>query len=111
MKIRMVILFLFVLSGSGLAEELGLMPPSCIRITESTGDSATIKFEPHGGTSFEAERYYNGKWRPYATRIRTTGTENTVIVPLSENLMNIVHVCAISGTTRVCSSEGVYAKR
>lgn len=107
----MVILFLFALSGPGRAEESGLMPPSCIRITESTGDSATIKFEPHGGTSFEAERYDNGKWKPYATRIRTTGAENTVFVPLSKNLMNIVRVCAIAGTERACSSEGVYAKR
>ncbi len=111
MKIRIVILFLFALSGSGLAEESGLMPPSCIRITESTADSVTIKFEPHGGMSFEAERYYNGKWKPYATRIRTTGAENTVIVPLSKNIMNNIRICAELGESRVCSSEGVYAKR
>ncbi len=111
MKIRIVILFLFALSGSGLAEESGLMPPSCIRITESTADSVTIKFEPHGGMSFEAERYYNGKWSKYKASIITSGEQHSVVVPLSKNLMNIVRVCSISGTTRVCSSEGVYAKR
>lgn len=85
--------------------------PTCIRITESNAAHATIKFEPHGGERFEAERYYNGRWKPYATRIRTTGAENTVIVPLSKNLMNNIRICAETGTTRVCSEEGVYAKR
>lgn len=85
--------------------------PSCIRITESNADHATIQFEPHGGERFEAERYYNGRWKPYSTRIRTTGAENTVIVPLSKSLMNNIRICAEAGTTRVCSEEGVYAKR
>ena len=88
-----------------------LKAPSCIRVISSTATEATIQFEPHGGESFEAERYYGGRWLSFKSNVRTSGTKNSVTVPLSKNLYNMVRICAESGTNRVCSSEGVYAKR
>jgi hypothetical protein len=93
-----------------LAEE-ALKAPSCIRITSSTETEATIQFTPNGGEAFEAERYYNSRWVKYKASIITSGQQHSLTVPLSKNLMNIVRVCAVSGPDRVCSSEGVYAKR
>lgn len=107
-KALSVVLILW--SSVAFAQE-SVLAPSCIRVIASTDTDATIKFEPHGGESFEAERYYGGRWTPYKAKIVTTGEQHTLTVPLSKNLMNIVRVCSISGTTRVCSSEGVYAKR
>ena len=105
-----VLAILFMLVVPVCAQE-ELSAPTCIRVIASTDTDATIKFEPHGGESFEAERYYGGRWTPYKAKIVTTGEQHTLTVPLSKNLMNIVRVCSISGTTRACSSEGVYAKR
>lgn len=88
-----------------------LKPPSCIRIISSTGTEAMIQFEPHGGTSFEAERYVSSKWRSYSTSVKTTGKKSSVIVPLSKSMMNIIRICAEENGVRVCSEEGVHAKR
>ena len=104
------VLILLLCGSAALAQE-ALVAPSCIRVVASTDTDATIKFEPHGGESFEAERYYGGRWTPYKAKIVTTGEKNTLVVPLSRNLMNIVRVCAITGAERMCPSEGVYAKR
>lgn len=104
----LVILFMLVVPVCAQEE---LSAPTCLRVIASTGTDATIKFEPHGGESFEAERYYGGRWTPYKAKIVTTGEKNTLVVPLSRNLMNIVRVCAITGAERMCPSEGVYAKR
>lgn len=101
---------IMLMAVPALAEE-ALKAPSCIRITSSTETEATIQFEPHGGESFEAERYYNSRWTKYKASIITSGQQHSLTVPLSKNLMNIVRVCAISGTERVCSSDGIYAKR
>lgn len=97
-------------SSVAFAQE-AVLAPSCIRVSSSSETTATIQFEPHGGETFEAERYYRGRWTPYKAKIVTTGEQHTLTVPLSKNLMNIVRVCAVSGPDRVCSSEGVYAKR
>lgn len=102
---------LLIMWGSVSFAQESVLAPSCIRVIASTGTDATIKFEPHGGDSFEAERYYNSKWTKYKAAIVTSGQQHSVTVPLSKSLMNIVRVCAIAGTERVCSSEGVYAKR
>lgn len=101
---------LLLLACEAFAQET-MKAPSCIRVTSSTANEATIQFEPHGGEAFEAERYYNGRWTKYKASIITSGQQHSLTVPLSNNLMNIVRVCAISGPDRVCSSEGVYAKR
>lgn len=105
-----IVVLILVMAAPALAQE-ALKAPSCIRITSSTDTEATIQFEPHGGESFEAERYYNSRWTKYKASIITSGQQHSLTVPLSKNLMNIVRVCAISGTERVCSSEGIYAKR
>lgn len=104
------LVILFVLAVPVLAQE-ELSAPTCIRVIASTDTDATIKFEPHGGESFEAERYYGGRWTPYKAKIVTSGEQHSLTVPLSKNLMNIVRVCASYGKTRVCSNEGIYAKR
>ena len=98
-------------SFAQVPEPEALKAPSCIRVTSSTSTEATIQFEPHGGDSFEAERYYGSRWTKYKAAIITSGQQHSLTVPLSKNLMNIVRVCAISGKERFCSSEGVYAKR
>ena len=103
-----LIVCLIALPVSG---EEPLQAPACLRIVTSTDAEATIRFEPKGGESFEAERYYNGKWSKYKASIITSGEQHSVLVPLSKNLMNIVRVCAIRGSERACPSEGVYAKR
>lgn len=108
MSYRFLIIFIMC-ADPVFAEEL--QAPGCLRVVGSTASEATIKFEPRGGDSFEAERYYNGKWTKYKAAIITSGQQHSVTVPLSKNLMNIVRVCAVSGPDRVCSSEGVYAKR
>lgn len=97
-------------SSVAFAQE-AVLAPSCIRVSSSSETTATIKFEPHGGETFEAERYYGGRWVLYKANIITSGEQHSLTVPLSKNLMNIVRVCSISRTTRACSSEGVYAKR
>jgi len=102
---------ILLLCGSAAFAQEALLAPSCIRVIASTDTDATIKFEPHGGESFEAERYYGGRWVSYRASIITSGEKHSLTVPLSKNLMNIVRVCAISGADRVCSSEGIYAKR
>lgn len=107
---KVAILAVILLTGTAFAQE-AMLAPSCIRVLSSTAESATIQFEPHGGEAFEAERYYGGRWVPYKANIITSGEQHSLTVPLSKNLMNIVRVCAISGSDRVCSSEGVYAKR
>lgn len=104
-----ILVLIFFCAVPALAEEL--QAPGCLRVVGSTATEATIKFEPRGGDSFEAERYYNGKWTKYKAAIITSGQQHSVTVPLSKNLMNIVRVCAIAGTERACSSEGIYAKR
>jgi len=109
-RATILVLIAFFLSPSAFAQD-AIEAPSCIRVIASTATEATIKFEPHGGESFEAERYYGSTWTAYKAKIVTTGEQHTVTVPLSKNLMNIVRVCATSGKTRVCSSEGIYAKR
>ena len=98
------------LSVSAFAEDV-VTAPTCIRVSSASETEATIQFEPHGGEAFEAERYYGGRWRTYRASIVTTGQRHSLTVPLSPNLMNIVRVCTISGNERMCSSEGVYAKR
>ena len=105
-----ILLGVLLISAPVLAQE-AMLAPSCIRVSSSTAESATIQFEPHGGSAFEAERYYNSRWIPYKAAIITTGEKHSLTVPLSSNLMNIVRVCAVEGKTRVCSSEGIYAKR
>lgn len=107
---KVAILAVILFTGTAFAQE-AIEAPSCIRIMSSTESEATIKFEPHGGESFEAERYYGGRWVSYRASIITSGEQHSLTVPLSRNLMNIVRVCAISGAERICSSEGVYAKR
>ena len=104
------VLFLFLWGSIALAEE-AVLAPSCIRVSSSSENTATIQFEPHGGSVFEAERYYNGRWMPYRAAILTSGEKHSLTVPLSRSLMNIVRVCAVDGETRVCSREGIYAKR
>lgn len=104
-----ILVLMILCAVPAYAEEL--QAPGCLRVVGSTATEATIKFEPRGGESFEAERYYNGKWTKYKAAIITSGQQHSVTVPLSKSLMNIVRVCAISGAERVCSSEGVYAKR
>ncbi len=106
-----LLIWIVVFCVSAFAQEEEMKAPSCIRITSSTASDATIQFEPHGGETFEAERYYNSKWSKYKAAIVTTGLQHSLTVPLSKNNMNQVRVCAVSGTVRVCSSEGVYAKR
>lgn len=108
---RAITVIVLLLCGTGALAQEDVLAPSCLRVIASTGTDATIKFEPHGGESFEAERYYGGRWTPYKAKIVTTGEKNTLVVPLSRNLMNIVRVCAITGAERMCPSEGVYAKR
>ena len=105
-----IVVFIKLMAVPALAQ-VSMKAPSCIRITSSTESEATIQFEPHGGDAFEAERYYNSRWTKYKASIITSGQQHSLTVPLSKSLMNIVRVCAISGTNRVCSSEGVYAKR
>lgn len=100
-----------VLWGSIAFAQEAVFAPTCIRVSSSSENTATIQFEPHGGSAFEAERYYGGRWVSYRASIITSGEQHSLTVPLSRNLMNIVRVCAISGADRVCSSEGVYAKR
>lgn len=102
---------ILLLCGSAAFAQEALVAPSCIRVIASTDTDATIKFEPHGGESFEAERYYGNRWIPYKAAIITTGEKHSLTVPLSKNLMNIVRVCAVEGKSRICSSDGVYAKR
>lgn len=106
-----VLTVLILFSASLVCAQEVLQSPSCIRISASTLTDATIQFEPHGGDSFEAERYYGGRWIAYKAAIITSGQQHSLTVPLSRNLMNIVRVCAISGTSRICSREGVHAKR
>lgn len=108
MKYRMA-LVLLLLPLPVMAEEA--QAPQCLRVSSSTATEATVRFEPRGGESFEAERYYGGKWVKYKAAIITSGERHSVTVPLSKNLLNIVRVCAISGADRICASEGVYAKR
>lgn len=108
-RVYIVILALLV-AVPALAQET-IKAPSCIRVSSSTETEATIQFTPNGGDAFEAERYYNSRWTKYKASIITSGQQHSLTVPLSKNLMNIVRVCAISGSDRVCSSEGVYAKR
>lgn len=108
---RAITVIVLLLCGTGAFAQEDVLAPSCLRVIASTGTDATIKFEPHGGESFEAERYYGGRWVPYKANIITSGEQHSLTVPLSKNLMNIVRVCASSGKTRVCSSEGIYAKR
>lgn len=103
-------ILIFWCAVPSLAQDV-VLPPSCIRVSSSNELSATIQFEPRGGSAFEAERYYNSRWVPYKAAIITTGEKHSLTVPLSRNLMNIVRVCAVEGKTRVCSSEGIYAKR
>ena len=108
----LLLILSMVLTGIGAAfAQEPMTAPSCIRIVASSHESATIKFEPHGGDSFEAERYYGGRWVDYKGKIITSGEQHSLTVPLSKNMMNIVRVCAISGSQRVCASEGVHAKR
>lgn len=107
---KVAILAVILFTGTAFAQE-AIEAPSCIRIMSSTESEATIQFEPHGGEAFEAERYYNSRWTKYKASIITSWQQHSLTVPLSKSLMNIVRVCAISGTNRVCSSEGVYAKR
>ncbi len=104
-----IFVLIFLCAGPAFAEEL--QAPKCLRMVGSTASDATIKFEARGGDSFEAERYYGGRWTPYKAAIVTSGQQHSVTVPLSKNLMNIVRVCAIAGSARACSMEGVYAKR
>lgn len=104
------VVMLFLWGSIALAEE-AVLAPSCIRVSSSSENAATIQFEPHGGERFEAERYYGGRWVPYKANIITSGEQHSLTVPLSKNLMNIVRVCASSVKTRVCSNEGIYAKR
>ena len=106
-----VLAYLLVAVSVSFAQVPELKAPSCIRVISSTATEATIQFEPHGGDSFEAERYYGSRWTKYKAAIITSGQQHSLTVPLSKNLMNIVRVCAITGKERVCSSEGVYAKR
>lgn len=108
---RLIAVFLISLCASLVGAQETLLAPSCIRVSSSTDSTATIQFEPHGGSSFEAERYYGNRWIPYKAAIITTGEKHSLTVPLSKNLMNIVRVCAVEGKSRICSSEGVYAKR
>lgn len=107
---KVAILAVILLTGTAFAQE-AMLAPSCIRVLSSTAESATIQFEPHGGEAFEAERYYNGRWTKYKAAIITSGQKHSLTVPLSKGLMNMVRVCAVSGQERLCSSEGVYAKR
>lgn len=107
---KVAMLAAVLITGTAFAQE-AIEAPSCIRIMSSTETEATIQFEPHGGEAFEAERYYNGRWTKYKAAIITSGQKHSLTVPLSKNLMNIVRVCSISGKTRVCSNEGIYAKR
>lgn len=104
------VVLIFLCASLASAQET-VQAPSCIRVSSSTESTATIQFEPHGGTSFEAERYYGSRWVTYKAAIITTGEQHSLVVPLSKNLMNIVRICAVEGKTRVCSSEGIYAKR
>lgn len=108
---RLSAVILILLSASFVNAQDAVLAPSCIRVSSSTETTATIQFEPHGGSAFEAERYYGGRWVSYRASIITSGEQHSLTVPLSRNLMNIVRVCAVEGKTRVCSSEGVYAKR
>lgn len=105
-----VVIVLILMSVSAFAQET-IKAPSCIRVSSSTETEATIQFTPNGGEAFEAERYYNSRWTKYKASIITSGQQHSLTVPLSKSLMNIVRVCAISGDQRVCSSEGIYAKR
>ncbi len=109
-KAILFIAIMFTSLASALAQE-AVKAPSCLRVTSSTDTDATIQFEPHGGETFEAERYYNGRWTKYKAAIVTTGAKHSLTVPLSNGLINIVRVCAITATDRACASEGVYAKR
>ena len=108
---RLSAVLLMLLSASLAGAQETMLAPSCIRVSSSTDSTATIQFEPHGGDTFEAERYYGGRWVPYKANIITSGEQHSLTVPLSKNLMNIVRVCASSGKTRACSNEGIYAKR
>lgn len=108
---RLIAVILISLIAPIVGAQETLLAPSCIRVSSSTDSTATIQFEPHGGSAFEAERYYNNRWVPYKAAIITSGEKHSLTVPLSSNLMNIVRVCAVEGKTRVCSSEGIYAKR
>ncbi len=112
--LRKMLVFVFLLTAQCHAIAFALEPitaPTCLRISSSTPIEATIQFEPHGGEAFEAERYYNSRWVKYKAAIITSGQQHSLTVPLSRTLMNIVRVCAISEAGRICSSEGVYAKR
>lgn len=108
---RLIAVILISLIASLAGAQETVLAPSCIRVSSSTETTATIQFEPHGGSAFEAERYYGGRWIPYKAAIITSGEMHSLTVPLSKNLMNIVRVCAVEGASRVCSSEGIYAKR
>lgn len=85
--------------------------PSCIRILKSTDTEATIQFEPHGGELFEAERLSGSKWAKYSSAVRTSGKTHSMIVPLYKNNMNNIRICVEFDGKRLCSTEGVYAKR
>lgn len=108
----MMFVFLLALIPSILfAQELPIMPPSCLRILSATTTEAVLQFEPHGGERFEAERYVSGKWKPFSTSVKTSGKTHSVIVPLVRGNMNNIRMCAITDGIRICSNEGIYAKR
>lgn len=107
----MFVLLLALIPSILFAQELTTLPPSCLRILSATTTEAVLQFEPHGGDRFEAERYVSGKWKTFSASVKTSGKTHSVIVPLAKANMNNIRVCAIADDLRLCSNEGVYAKR